>query len=325
MRSLLIVVAVAALAGAGAVAAKAYLDARYYDGYDPDLALDVEPRTDEIIHPEEAEAPFRRIEVAFQGAPGVTVPARLALPLDADEPVPCIVFLHGIGQDRKFLDRIAGPFTQAGFAMATFDQLMRGERKLEDDESPLRVASAFYRRGALTVIEARRLIDYLRTRPDIAPDRIYLMGASYGAITGATAAAFDERFRAVALVYGGGNLPVLLGNRAAAEELGPWHDEAAGLVSWLLQTADPIHYVGRISPRPILFQNGTDDQLIPTAAAQALYDAAGEPKSITWYDGDHIGLDPDTVRAVLDEALAWIQEIDADVRNADPESPQPPR
>ena len=313
VRSLATLLAAVAVGVAALFAAKAYLDAHYFDGYEASLPLDAVERAQRIVQPANAQAPFLRLEAAFQGVRGMTVPARLALPTGAISPSPCIVFLHGIGQDRKFLDVIAGPFTDAGFAMATFDQYMRGERKLHDDD-PFRNAAAFYRRGALTVLEARRLVDYLQTRPDIAPDRIYLMGASYGAITGCTAAALDERFRAVALVYGGGDLPVLFGNRASAEELGPWHDEAAAVVAWFLRAADPIRYVGRISPRPLLFQNGTDDRLIPREAAQALYAAAGEPKSITWYEGDHIGLDEETVRRVLDEALGWIRNVDAEVR-----------
>jgi len=167
------------------------------------------------------------------------------------------------------------------------------------------------RRGAKTVIETRRLIDYLQTRPDIAHDRIYLVGASYGAIMGSTAAAFDPRIRAVVLVYGGGNIKRLLNSKASRVELGRWHGLVTAVSAWLLAPADPIHHVGKISPRPILFQNGTDDSLVPKEATEALFEAAREPKSQTWYNGDHIGEDPKTVEAALNEAIAWLRNHDA--------------
>ena len=56
------------------------------------------------------------------------------------------------------------------------------------------------------------------------------------------------------------------------------------LVAYFLGVADPIHYVARISPRPVYFQNGKYDVLVPAAAGHAVADAAKEPKKITWYD-----------------------------------------
>ena len=70
----------------------------------------------------------------------------------------------------------------------------------------------------------------------------------------------------------------------------------------------------RIAPRPVLFQNGRYDALVAPAAAEALQNAAGEPKKITWYNSDHIGMDEDVVRQVLDEALRWLLEQDQPYR-----------
>lgn len=283
---------------------KLVLDSRYYAGYRPTSRLNAR------VEAESNRLDYRRVKVYYQGLMGEEVPAVLTLPHDAPEPVPCIIFLHGIGQNKDFIDEIAAPFVREGFAMATFDQYTRGERRLADP-SRLDQVLALRRRGVKTVIETRRLIDYLQTRPDIAGDRIYLVGASYGAITGCTAAAFDERIRAVVLVYGGGNLPLLLNNRASREALGKWRGLVTTFSAWLVAPSDPIRYAARIAPRPILFQNGTDDSLIPTAAAEALFEAAREPKSITWYEGDHIGLDRETVEKVLAEALNWLKKQDA--------------
>jgi fermentation-respiration switch protein FrsA (DUF1100 family) len=79
--------------------------------------------------------------------------------------------------------------------------------------------------------------------------------------------------------------------------------------------SDPVHYIAEISPRPILLQNGKADTVVAPAAAQALQDAARQPKTILWYEGDHLGktrdLDMPLTTRVLADALKFVQEVDA--------------
>ena len=42
-----------------------------------------------------------------------------------------------------------------------------------------------------------------------------------------------------------------------------------------------------------------------------------EPKTIQWYEGDHIGLNEDTVKQVLLAGLTWMVEQDAEFRGGD--------
>lgn len=307
LRKIMIVIAgltIVILSTMGGV--KAYWDAHYYAGYDAARPLNVE------IASEDAKADYRRIAFSFDSVEGERVPSLLALPLEGQGPYPCIVFLHGIGQSKEFLDVIAAPFTKAGFAFVSFDQYSRGERKLKN-VSEFKKATAIRRRAALNVLETRKLVDYLVTRPDIAAHRIYLEGASFGAITGCSAAAFDTRLRAVVLTYGGGDLAVLLASKAASSELGKWTQSAANLGAFLLAPGDPLKHVAQISPRPILFQNAEDDSLIPAASARALYNAAKDPKEIKWYSGDHIGTDEAMVWKVLNDAIEWTKARDAEI------------
>jgi len=135
-----------------------------------------------------------------------------------------------------------------------------------------------------------------------------LLGASYGAITGSTAGAFDKRFKAVALCYGGANLKLLLDNPMAAEMMGALAGPAKVLLTWLLAPGDPIRHVAEISPRPVLFQNGKHDRIIPAAAAQAFQDAAKDPKEIIWYDSDHVGDDKEQTWQVILDAVDWLKK-----------------
>ncbi len=278
-------------------------DQSYYDGYDPSLPLNP------IVRSTDARDEYTRIDFTYQSLEDQTVPTLLALPLEAPKPYPCIIFLHGIGQSKGFLDDIAGYYTKAGFAIASFDQYMRGERKLASKD-PLSQLLGLRRRAALNVIDTRRLVDYLQTRDDIAKDRIYLVGASFGAITGCTAVAFEPRIPAAVMTYGGGDLNLLLNSDAAKKELGFWRTPLTTLVAYMTAPSDPIKYVGKIAPRPVLFQNGTHDQLIPFAAAKALMNAAGEPKESIVYDSDHVGLDAAQTLTVLQDSIAWLKKQD---------------
>ena len=289
---------------------KWHLDATYFRGYDAAAPLNFQ------LAEEKNTPAYHWTKFSYAGFRGDRVPAVLAMPKDAAGPFPCVVFVHGIGNDKNFMAKhgLDGPFVKAGFAFVCFDQLTRGERTLKS-KSGWSEAKAFRVRAAHTVNDTRRLIDYLETRPDIATNRIYLIGASYGAVTGSTAAAFDERIRAVVLTYGGGNLRKLLTGDALRNEIKLWSLPTAILAWYFGSVADPVHYVGRISPRPILLQNGKADTVVAPAAAQALQDAARQPKTILWYEGDHLGktrdLDMPLTTRVLGDALKFIQDVDA--------------
>ncbi|MBP8127940.1 MAG: alpha/beta fold hydrolase [Candidatus Hydrogenedentes bacterium] len=286
------------------LAMKTQGDATFYNAYDPKTPLNA------TVASEEDKPDYHVSKVYFDTLPGERVPALVTRPLQFEGKLPCIVFLHGIGQEGDFLEEITGPFNQHGFAMASFDQLGRGERRLPKDKGYFSEAKAFRRRAAMTVIDTRRLLDYLVTRPDIDPERLYLVGASYGAITGATAAAFDKRFKAVVLVYGGGDIPTLLSAPMITEVAGKWIEVAKPIMEFYVGVSDPLRYIGKISPRPVLLQNGSRDRLVDPRAGKKLQEACREPKTISWYDSDHIGFDYEVVLQVLDEALQWLLKQD---------------
>lgn len=286
-----------------ATAFKLGFDAQFFDGYSPDAPLNFvqrEARDTTLYH---------RVEFTFDGMPGEPVPTIMAQPLDQPGPFPTLIFLHGIGQKKEFLDEIAEPFVKEGYAIVCFDQLMQGERSV-DDKDFLTQALEFRRRAAATVIDTRRLVDYLDTRSDVIKDRIFLLGASYGAITGSTVAAFDTRIKAALLCYGGGDIRKLIDSEMIGDAVGPAMPLLQEIAAWYMAPADPVRYVAKISPRPVLFQAGKRDRLVPPASSEALIAAAKEPKDVIWYDSDHIGFDKDHAKKVLDDAMVWLKAHD---------------
>jgi len=286
---------------------KVHSDNHFYDDYDPKAPLHA------TIRGEETRPAYRRLDFTFEGMPGIPVPTLMAMPIKGRPPFPALIFLHGIGQSKGFLDRIAEPFVKEGYVILCFDQYMQGEREI-NRANPFEMALAFRRRAALTVNETRRLVDYLESRPDIDKDRIFLLGASYGAITGSTAAAFDKRFKAALLCYGGGDPAKLVDSVVVRNVAGPIGViPIKAVAKWYLGVSDPCNYVAQISPRPVFFQNGKNDTVVPPSSSEALIAAAKEPKDVIWYDSDHVGLDENHVARVLNDALAWLKAHDPGV------------
>lgn len=306
----------------GFVAVKSYGDARYFSDYDAALPTNavveettVVADTKDIFGVERARS-YRRTEFSITAREGDEVPCVITQPLDFEGKLPTIVFVHGSGQDKRFVETICTPFNQAGFAMVSYDQWNRGERKIT--EGGLKKALAWYDRGWKAVNDARRIADYLLTRDDVDPERLYLVGASYGAMTGTHILAHDKRFKAGVLVVGGGDFKVMLDAPLIKDELGKALGETQSKVllgilkpvaRWLGGAFDPVRSAAMTGPTPVLMQCGEADRLVSPEAGKALYALLGEPKEIVWYDIDHPGLrdgdGPEIIR-MLDEGLAWL-------------------
>ncbi len=304
---------------------KAYSDRHFYDGYDPHIPLNASATpleavtgTVEAFH-QTLPARFRRQRIEFEARPGETVPAILTLPVDAAGPMPAIVLLHGSHQEKEFVQEICTPFNEAGFAMVCFDQYMRGERKVRGNF--LRIAAAFRERCWKTVHDTRRLVDYLVTRPDIDANRIYLVGASYGAITGTAVLAQEKRFKAAVLVVGGGNLRLLAKAPEVRRELPGWLLPVAGpLLGFIIGPADPVLHAPGVSGIPVLMQNGSKDGVVIPESGEALFAALGEPKELRWYPINHPDREEngaEVVKMLLD-GLDWLRALDAARRSAPP-------
>ncbi len=302
----------------GLLAAKMYADRHFYDGYDAKAPLNatasdvVSVNRTRKVFGQEIATHFRRQRVELDARPGERMAAILTLPTSVQVPMPVIVLLHGSHQEKEFVEEICTPFNEAGFAMVCFDQYMRGERSVKGN--PIAVALAFRERCWKTVHDTRRLVDYLQTRPDIAGDRIYLVGASYGAITGVAVLAQEKRFKAADLVVGGGNVRLLGKAPEVRSELPNWLLPFAGpLMAFVMGSAEPLLHAPKISGIPVLMQNGSNDGVVIPESGKALFAALPEPKEIRWYPINHPDREPNgrEVFRMLDEGLKWLVAQDA--------------
>ena len=152
---------------------------------------------------------------------------------------------------------------------------------------------------------------YLAQRPDVDTTRIALAATSFAVPFATIAAAVDQRFRNLALIYGAGDLPsVVAANLAVRPRF--LRRAAAWLATRPFADFFPERFIDRIAPRPIVMVNGADDPQMPVRAVQRLYDAARPPKSLIWLRTGHLmPVDSALIRALVDTALARLPVLQA--------------
>ena len=235
--------------------------------------------------PMDAGEKFTKQLVTFNGIAGDRVPGHLYLPKNFSGRRPAVLVQHGIGDKKKALYIVATceRLAALGVLALAIDAPNRGDR--HDKNAPgisfLEPASV-QKWFAQHCGDYSRAFDYLATRADVDADRFGYVGFSWGAITGVTFAANDERVRVMTSI-GGGSLAGYLALPAKAGE------KSASL--------DPADHVGRFAPRPLLLINSTKDQLVLPVFARVLHAAAGTGSEIKWYETDHFfnGIDRDAV------------------------------
>jgi len=202
------------------------------------------------------------------------------LPPRGAGPFPLVLLQHGLGGSKEspYLDTTAAVWVRDGAAVASIDFPLHGGRASRKQRERLGLPGAGGDLALATelmrqaVIDLRRALDAAAEMPEVAAGRVAYAGFSLGGIIGATFCGVDPRPRAAALALAGGGL-------------GP-------------PETDPLRFVGRIAPRPLLLVGATRDPRVPRAATEALYAAAGEPRELLWFDAGHDALPGAALKAM---------------------------
>jgi uncharacterized protein len=158
--------------------------------------------------------------------------------------------------------------------------------------------------------DLQRAVDVLIATGKVDPARIAFEGYSYGGIMGAQFVGIERRLKAAVLAAAMGGhvtgmtMPLNMPNLNAMS--------CAARNAWFraMTPVEPIRFIGGASPTPLFFQAGRFDNNVLPADAQALYDAAPNPKEIRWYDTGH-GLN----QQALWDRHDWLhQQIGIDAR-----------
>jgi cephalosporin-C deacetylase-like acetyl esterase len=219
------------------------------------------------------------LRIVYSSANGERVPAVVFEPFRASRwhPVPAVILLHGLGGSKEDLVPFGHFLAATGYASLIIDEYGHGERK---NEGQGRGETDALHGFEQTIIDVRRGIDYLQLRPHINPHRIGVLGFSLGALIGADAMGIDYRIRAGVFISGGGNVGSILkhlsqNSPSARERMSGFNWNVA---SMFLTAVDPLTFASHIAPRPVLMQNGMDDNIVVPTCAKALYHAISSGK-----------------------------------------------
>jgi len=166
-------------------------------------------------------------------------------------------------------DSIGRSLADRGVASVAIDLPLHGTRDGGLEGLSLRNPLDLVQKWKLAVREANAAIRYLSDQPAVDAPRLAVAGYSLGAYLAVIVASDAPLVRAVALAAGG-DLP-----------------ETTPFAALVRTFADPRKAVRSLAGRPLLMVNGRLDRTIQPAQARALFEAAGEPKEIHWYDGGH--------------------------------------
>jgi cephalosporin-C deacetylase-like acetyl esterase len=166
----------------------------------------------------------------------------------------------------------------------------------DPDYFPKRSGNDDFEASVGQVKELRRALDLLLARPDVDPARVALVGHDFGAMYGALLAVVDRRPTVYVFMAGTKSFSdwFLYRPKREGEERRAFIEKLAPL--------DPIRYVPAIAPAPLLMQFAVSDPHVPKSAAEALFNAARQPKEIRWYDADH-ALNAEATR----DRIGWLE------------------
>ena len=153
-------------------------------------------------------------------------------------------------------------------------------------------------------------LDYLRALPGVDTSHVEAIGVSLGAPFVCIAGALDARISRVWAVHGaGGSYTPLEANMQRTIRFGPIRKIAAAIANVIIAgpRLDPVHWVGRIAPRPFVMISARDDERLPQSAVEALYDAAKPPKEHLWMSGAHVHGDSATINRIAEIVMPRVR------------------
>ena len=265
---------------------EAFLVLKTMHAYDKDLPL--EPNVEVTRNWPEANGTLERI--VFTTFDGTRVPLTLLFPKQRKQPVPCVLLLHGLGenQDKWFSPEdksrraFAKRLVDSGMAVAAMDARNHGKRNYQfGHQWPVSIATknlvyTYQEMAISTVIDYRRLMDYLETREEIDPERLGALGISMGGMFTFELAGIDDRIKAAV---------------ACVPPTPKW--------DWVVGTHYFAPYIKDCSLQILM---GRDDPFTTVSEARELHSLlATKKKDIVFYNAGHQLPDKAT-----DDALSWL-------------------
>jgi len=252
------------------------------------------------------EKGYRTDRFVISASRGFTLTGYLKVPDVKDRKLPVYIILGGLFTGKEVVGLLYDLPGIEPYVIASMDYPYEGEKRLKWWQILFMLPRI--RRAAMNSVRGVLLmLDMLQQHPCVDSSRLYVVGVSFGAFFGMAAAAVDSRIKSVASLFGGGKIRRLIAVNLPFRL--PLVNALTGrLAYWLVHPLEPLQYARYIAPRPLLVVGGSDDEKFPADCAQALYDAAGEPRDILWFSSKHVEPTKNDLTLELTETVvAWMK------------------
>ena len=223
---------------------------------------------------------YRAFRLLYPDEPTGEAVAHLLLP-PGPGPHPAVLVFPVLGGSLVISEALAKALVNRHYAVI---RLERRPLALRSATSPQHLPEQI----SAAVRDARRLLDWAETRPDIDATRVATAGASFGGILASLLQAVDDRVDAGVFLLAGGGLPELLYDsrepdlRFYRDRLTAEHglDSRADFIAFMkprLEPVDPLRYAARVDPARALLVSARFDRVVPPARAEALWLELGRP------------------------------------------------
>lgn len=265
------------------------------------LAQPVEPVEFAPWREERSDGSTRRYSATFPSPvrTGITnndaVQVQVVLPLEGNEPFPVVVILHYWGAtDSRLEESLASRLAAQGVSSVIVPlpyHLSRTPPGSRSGEYAVRAdADALSQTILQSVLDVRRTLDWIESRPEFNPRRIGVAGTSLGALIAAAAFAVDHRLDASVYLLGGVDFAGILWNSSRVVA----HRDSLRRQGFSQQSLrerlapyEPLTYM-QPDDRPSYVIGARHDTVVPVASTEALIRALGDPH-VLWIDTGHFG------------------------------------
>lgn len=233
--------------------------------------------------PAEESPQTRTFNFTLRSSSGDSITGRIRFPKRSGQ-FPAALLCVGLETGKEVIDMIEG---QEGVILMAVDYPFEGDWDFSGWSAvttTFRLRSMAFR----TVPLLLNCLDWLFERQEVKKDDVTVGAVSFGVFTAVPPAVIDQRVRRLVVVQAGGSLSTVIAHNAKrwGSPLPDW------LSGWLggaiLSQFEPTKYIRYLSPRELLMINGEEDSYFPRESAEALYEAAQEPKEIIWRKSPHV-------------------------------------
>jgi pimeloyl-ACP methyl ester carboxylesterase len=255
-----------------------------------------------------------RVEVPYEDA---SLPALFMKAPNVSGPAPAVVVFDGMDNCKEMSVLFAGlEFAARGWHTLCIDGPGQGES--------LRLRDLYARHDY--EVPGAAAFDYIVSRPEVDPDRVTVMGYSFGGYYAARIAALEKRYAAGVAMSAlhwdlAGWQQQILDRQSKGATSTP---QSAFHFRWIMGHLDDAQAaiekarkfsMAELAPkmtRPFLIVHGANDQVVPVGSAQKLYEAIGsrvkELKILTTEDGGHYHAQADNRQLGIDCLADWIAD-----------------